>query len=504
MRKYPTSLQDFEGIINDGYVYVDKTMYIHKMSESGKYYFLSRPRRFGKSMMTTTMQALYKGKKHLFEGLYIYDKWDWETTYPTIRISFADIDFETKGITEALKNTIKEEAAKFGHDLKQTELASMFREMLQNIGSQNNRVVLLIDEYDKPINHYLGIDFNKAEENRDILKNFFSILKDADPYLRLVFITGVSKYAKVSIFSDLNNVVDLTMDHRYAGICGISEEEIAQNFPEELKEIDAAKLKQWYNGYSWDLKTWVYNPFSLIKFMDSRQYVNYWFESGTPTFLIKLLKERNQFLFHNIEVNQLQLASYDLKNLNTIALMFQTGYLTLNTYDEVSDTYMLKFPNMEVEKSFNEMLLDDYANTNDDQSGSSIVANLRRAFVEGNLDKVKDLLNAIYKTIPYTLWEKHHEAYFHSILHLTFSLLSFQIKSEVMLSDARVDSIVEIADKVYCIEVKLDGSAAKAIDQIIEKGYTTQYKNSGKKIIAIGVNFSRKEKQISEFLHRDL
>jgi hypothetical protein len=279
MRKYPVGLQDFEGIIEGGYVYVDKTKYIYNLFEGGKYYFLSRPRRFGKSMLTTTMQALSEGKKHLFDGLYIADKWDWEATYPVLRISFADMNFEKKGLELAIRDSLLEFASKFDIAIEDTEIASIFRALIKKLSEAHGKVVVLIDEYDKPIIHYLGVDTPKAIENRNIMKNFYSILKEADPYLKLVFITGISKFTKVSIFSDLNNLADITIDHRYAGICGISQEELESNFVEELKVQDKAKIKEWYNGYTWDIKTWVYNPFSLINFFSSGEYRNYWFDS---------------------------------------------------------------------------------------------------------------------------------------------------------------------------------------------------------------------------------
>jgi hypothetical protein len=501
MRKYPTSLQDFEGIIKEGYVYVDKTEYIHKMTSQGKYFFLSRPRRFGKSMLTTTIQALFEGKKDLFKGLYIQDKWDWDTTNPVIRLSFAEIGYEGKGLKSALLDRLKEFAQTFEIQIDDEDLSSYFRLLIKGIAEKHGHLVLLIDEYDKPINHYLGKDEDLAVKNRDIMKSFYSVLKDADQYLRLLFITGVSKFAKVSIFSDLNNLQDLTFNDSFSGVCGITEHEMLSNFNEELAILDKSDIKKWYNGYTWDLKVWVYNPFSLINYFNEQKFKIFWFESGTPTFLINLLKDRVLYNFTDIEVNLLQLSSFDITNIDTVTLMYQTGYLTFADYDEISMTYFLKFPNMEVERSFNELLLHAYTVEENTNTSISLVSKLRRALVDGNLEMVPDYLNTLYKSIPYTIWEKHSESYFQAILHLTFKLLGYQVSSEVMLSDGRVDSIVEVADKVYAIEIKLDGAASSAIQQIKDKGYLEAHRLKGKKLVGVGINFSSKEKKIIEFMH---
>jgi hypothetical protein len=498
MRRYPVGLQDFEKIVTEGFIYVDKTKYIFDLTKGGGYYFLSRPRRFGKSMLTTTMQALFEGKKHLFSGLYIADKWDWQTTSPVYRISFADINFEKKGLELAIKDSLLELSKKFNIATEHSEIASLFRELIIKISSTYGKVVVLIDEYDKPIIHYLGVDTQQAIENRNIMKNFYSILKEADPYLKLVFITGISKFTKVSIFSDLNNLADITLDHRYAGICGITQEELESNFEEELKAHDKEKIKQWYNGYTWDMKTWVYNPFSLINFISSGQYQNYWFDSGTPTFLINMLKSNKQYNFVDKEATLTMLSSFDLEKIDALPLMFQTGYLTFTNYDEIGEIYTLNFPNREVERTFNEMLLNVYIENNQSIGGVVMVNKLRIALANEKLDAVKNIINALFKSLPYTLWQNENEAFFHAIMHLTFRLLGIYVQSEVITSEGRIDSIIHYSDKIYCIEIKLDKSAQEALQQINEKGYLTPYKMEGKKMIAIGINFSKEKKEIAE------
>jgi hypothetical protein len=498
MRRYPVGLQDFEKMITEGFIYVDKTKYIFELTKGGGYYFLSRPRRFGKSMLTTTMQALFEGKKHLFSDLYIGDKWDWQTTSPVYRISFADINFEKKGLELAIKDSLLELAKKFNITTEHSEVASLFREIIIKISSTFGKVVILIDEYDKPIIHYLGVDTEQAIENRNIMKNFYSILKEADPFLKLVFITGISKFTKVSIFSDLNNLADISLDHRYAGICGITQEELDTNFKEELKTQDKEKIKDWYNGYTWDMKTWVYNPFSLINFFSSSQYQNYWFDSGTPTFLINMLKSNKQYNFVDREATLTMLSSFDLERIDALPLMFQTGYLTFTQYDEIGEIYTLNFPNREVERTFNEMLLDVYIENNQSIGGVVMVNKLRIALANEKLEDVKTIINVLFKSLPYTLWQNENEAFFHAIMHLTFRLLGIYVQSEVITADGRIDSIIHFADKIYCIEVKLDKSAQEAIQQINEKCYLTPYKMEGKKMIAIGINFSKEKKEVAE------
>jgi hypothetical protein len=497
MRKYPVGLQDFEEIINGGYVYVDKTKHIYNLVETGKYYFLSRPRRFGKSMLTTTMQALFEGKKHLFSGLFVEDKWDWDTTFPVIRISFADTGFQSMGLEESIKLELEKQAEKFNISFESTFIDQMLRELLQKLSASLGKVVVLIDEYDKPIIHYLGVNTVQALENRNIMKNFYSILKDADPHLKMVFITGISKFTKVSIFSDLNNLADLTIDHRYAGICGITQEELESDFVEELKIQDKRKIKDWYNGYTWDMKTWVYNPFSLINFFSTGQYRNYWFASGTPTFLINLTKERKAFNFENYKTSISFLSSYNLENIAVVPLMFQTGYLTFCAYNEDRDTCTLDYPNLEVKRSYLELLANAYISDNENTS-VVLAAQLEEVLINENFEEVKKIINTLFKSLPYTIWQNENEAFFHAILHLTFKLLGIYVQSEVLTADGRIDSIIHFPDKIYCIEIKLDKSAQDAITQIKEKGYLNAYAAENKKLIAIGINFSKEKKQVEE------
>ncbi|MBK8626061.1 MAG: AAA family ATPase [Saprospiraceae bacterium] len=318
-RLYPLGQQDFPGIINEGRVYVDKTMHAHRLITTNKYYFLSRPRRFGKSLFVSMLETIFLGKQELFKGMYIYDKWPFEV-YPIIKISFSNIGYRTMGLLNAISTELLSIAKthQISLESKETDIGNALKELiiqLQNKYQKN--VVILIEEYDKPLIDYLDkANLHKALENRDILKSFYSVLKDADPYLKLVFITGVSKFSKVSIFSDLNNLTDLSLDLAYNEICGISQRELEDNFTEELKIYDKEKIRKWYNGYRFHTKgETVYNPYSLLSFfVKSGDYQNFWYTTGTPTFLMKMCREQHLYKFEEISINQDELGNFDIEN----------------------------------------------------------------------------------------------------------------------------------------------------------------------------------------------
>ena len=498
IQKYPVGLQDFGKIRTENFVYVDKTEFVYKMADIGGYYFLSRPRRFGKSLFISTLECLFLAKKELFKGLYIEDKWNWEQTNPIIRISFSNIDHKGLGLYQAIKAELLLIAGMYNLQLSTTTIGSMFRELIVSLSAARGKVVILIDEYDKPIVDYLGDSTETAIENRDIMKAFYSILKDADPHLKLVFITGVSKFSRVSIFSDLNNLQDLTTNQFFSSCCGITQEELEIYFEKELQVSDKDRIKEWYNGYSWDLKISVYNPFSLLNFfIQGYTFKNFWFESGTPTFLIKLSEKAHLYDFEEIEVGANALSSYDIQKLELIPLMFQTGYLTMKSHNEMSDVYVLSYPNKEVRKSYIEYLISAYSQT-DAGFGVVYVDKIRQYLERGEIDRVESILNTIFKSLPYELWQKENEHFYHAIIHLTFTLLGVYVQSEVQTSDGRMDALIRLKDYVYCIEFKLDESADTAIQQIKDKGYLKPFDHENKKLIAIGINFSKEKKKVEE------
>lgn len=503
-RHYPVGIQDFNKLRSLGYVYVDKTEYVWKMAELGGYYFLSRPRRFGKSLMVTTMEYLFKAKKDVFEGLYIYDKWDWSQTNPIIKIGFSSISHIEKGLYQAIEDTLIDTAKTYEIVLEERTISAKFKELIQKLDAKYGKVVVLIDEYDKPIIDYIEKDTAKALENRDILKSFYSILKDADPHLKLVFITGVSKFSRVSIFSDLNNLNDITLDENYSGICGITQTELEQNFPQELEAYGAEKIKQWYNGYHWKGKESVYNPFLLVNFfVKNGDFQNYWFVSGTPTFLMNLAKKEKMYDFEHIKLTQSQLDAYDIERLQIKSLMFQTGYLTIKHYDPQTRMYEMGYPNEEVRQSYLEFLANAYSDSNTD-SVQVLAVQMHQALRELNFEKVKSIFNTIFKSIPYEIWQRENEHYYHALIHLTFRLLDIYVTSQVQTADGRADAIVILESYVFAFEFKLGGSAEKALQQVKDKGYLVPYLHQGKQCIGIGLNFSKEDKKVEQMLWEEI
>ena len=354
----PIGIQSFSEIRENDFLYVDKTEIIHQLISAGKYYFLSRPRRFGKSLTLSTIKALFLGQKTLFDGLWIMDNWDWTKQHPVIHISFSSIGYKTMGLKKALNNALNSTATDLGIQLSNSTFDQKFKELIEKLSSRN-KVILLIDEYDKPIIDYLD-NLPQAKAHQKILKIFYSVIKDADPYIRFLMITGVSKFSKVSIFSELNNLEDITIDWRFAELVGLTQKELEGNFDQYLQasekrlKIDRIQLlqsiKEWYNGYSWDGEFFVYNPFSLLNFFQKSAFRNFWFATGTPTFLVNLLKERNFYNLGRTEVGQATFDSFDIENIDTYSLLFQTGYLTIKQVEPFG-LYVLDYPNREVKDS---------------------------------------------------------------------------------------------------------------------------------------------------------
>jgi hypothetical protein len=367
MRKYPIGLQDFGEIRKEGFLYIDKTQLIHSLIESGNYYFLSRPRRFGKSLLLSTIKEIFSGNKKLFEGLWIHDQWNWEQVHPVIHLQLSRLDYQKLGLYVALSMEMGAQADKFGFALEADNLKGRFEELIRK-AAVNGRVVILIDEYDKPITDYLE-DLEKVEENCSVFKSFYSVLKDADEYIRLLVLTGVSRFTRVSIFSDLNNLNDITIHRKYATITGITQQELESNFAEEITEIlqyepDLLnKLKLWYNGYAWHEEAErVYNPFSVLKYMEGRDFRNYWFQTGTPTWLVNLMKHNREFDVGNVRIGENALSNFNVEHISTVPVLFQTGYLTIKGYNANKRLYELGCPNIEVEESLTDSLLSAYRN----------------------------------------------------------------------------------------------------------------------------------------------
>ncbi|MFZ4427082.1 MAG: AAA family ATPase, partial [Saprospiraceae bacterium] len=388
-KKLPLGLQDFGGIIADGYKYVDKTRYIHEMATSGKYFFLSRPRRFGKSITVSTLHALFNGSHELFKGLWIEDKWDWNRVRPVVKLSLKDVNFEQRGLEEPLAERIAEVGTRNGIDLKATTARDKFRELILAL-SERGKVVVLVDEYDAPIVHYLGKELDTAYANRELLKGFYSVLKELDTLLELVFLTGVSKFSKTGIFSGLNNLVDLTTHPDYATMLGYTQAELEDNFSEEINAACAAlglsrdqlleEMRDWYNGYRFEENApTVYNPISVNNFFHQKKFDNFWFATGTPTFLIQILKQQGVFDLQAIGQSTLDFESFDLEDIRLFGLLYQTGYLTIQSRDEFGQ-YTLDYPNREVKNSMLAYLFEAFGGVSKG-TGVSMAIKLERAFI---------------------------------------------------------------------------------------------------------------------------
>jgi hypothetical protein len=498
MMKYPIGIQDFGGLRRDGYVYVDKTKHIHRIINSGKYYFLSRPRRFGKSLTLSTMKELYSGRADLFKGLWIEDKWDFKAMErPVIWLKFAKLDYHSKGLEAALNEEIVAIGKEFGLTLSHNNLKNNFSKLIQLVGSEDKRAVLLIDEYDKPIIDYLD-DLEQVDTNRAILKRFYSVIKDSDPYLDFVFITGVSAFSKVSIFSDLNNISDISLDRLAVDLVGITQQELESYFAEEMQEIDADLLKRWYNGYSWNGKTTLYNPFSLLSFLRSRQYHNFWYATGTPTFLIKEMKKQRYYDIGQVEASQMGLSSFNVERLNPVTVLFQTGYLTIVDNSEGFGFYTLSYPNIEVKQSLQRHLLELYLDYPLHEPGLRVLK-LKGMLERNDLAGVVTIINTLFAELPFDHWRRDDEHLFHAIVHLIFSLLGVIIQSEVHTARGRCDAIVKTDQYIYAFEFKRDGTAPAALQQIEERAYLSPYADDAREKIAVGINFSSETKQVVEW-----
>ena len=506
--KFPIGIQDFRELREGSYVYVDKTPYIHQMLAGGKYFFLSRPRRFGKSLLLSTIKELYAGSRELFEGLWIEDQWDWEHTNPVIHIKFASFKYKDNPLKEAIQEGLAPEAARLGIELAEGDFVNPLEDLIVKAHQKYGRkVALLIDEYDKPIIDYLD-DVEKAEENRDTLKWLYSIIKDSDPHLELVFVTGVSAFSKVSIFSDLNNLYNISLTDLAENLLGITQEELESSFEEPMRQAAEKnklsfeelleKVRRWYNGYSWTGENKLYNPFSLLSFLSGKRFQNFWFETGTPTFLVKEMKRQAYYNIGETSATANDLSNFDLRRLNPITALFQTGYLTITHYEPEDLLYTLDYPNVEVKHSLQEILLNEYLDY-PRQGALPRVVELRNALRKKDLNKVITIINAAFAEIPGELWKGKTEHFYHAVTHLLFSLLGTYIRSEVRSAKGRCDALVQTEDYIYTFEFKLDKSAEEALQQIREKGYLAPYADSPKEKVAVGVNFSSEERRVVEW-----
>ena len=515
MKNLTIGIQSLPEIRRKNGIYVDKTELVHKIVTSGKSYFLSRPRRFGKSLTVSTLKELFLGNKAVFEGLWIEDKWDWSKTNPVIHISFDDVDYQGHGLEKAILKELDRCAKLYGIVLEEETLKSKFKELIAALSAQFGKVVLLIDEYDKPIIDFLeSNEMAKAQAHRFVLRDFYGVLKNADASLELVFITGISKFAKVSLFSHLNNLDDITISKEYAAITGYTQTELELYFNDYLKrcenELELSReellnhMKIWYNGYSWDGVTRVYNPFGTLSFLTNRMFRNFWFSTGSPNFLIEQMRKHTQFDVENSVVDSTILEQYDIENIALVPLLFQTGYLTIKTMDVMTGEMILDYPNKEVRESMYQFLIHNLAKNPHRLNAGHAMQDLNRAFLSKDLPKVKQILNAILADLPSETFEKQREGLYHGLIHIIFSYLGMFVNSEVHSSQGRADAVVQTLTDVFIFEFKFNKTAQAAFDQIVNTKYAQKYQASGKTITGIGVNFNGERREIDDWIDQVL
>ncbi|MDM8550393.1 ATP-binding protein [Desulfobacterales bacterium HSG2] len=516
IQRLPLGDSSYESIRANECVYVDKTRHLFQMVDEGKYYFMSRPRRFGKSLTVSTLRCLFQGKKNLFDGLWIAENTEWEwKPHPVILLDFNEISHDTpENLKLSLRRTLEQIAE--AHDLPSEAplLKNQFKELILSLYQKTGMpVVILIDEYDKPLIDHLGKGekaLETAKANRDVLKYFFGVIKggDVSSVLRLVLITGVSKFSRVSIFSELNNLEDLTMTEPYADMLGYTREELGTYFRPHIRALSEKtgipetgimeKLEWYYDGYRFskrDIR--VYNPFSVLSVLKQKDFRNYWFETGTPTFLVNLLKESDYQVakIENLQLDEQIFSVYEIERLQPEALLYQAGYITIRDIED--DIFSFRYPNQEVRISFLKFLMFSYIPGNG--SDKSLFLRLSGFLKQENTDAFIEAVKAIFASIPYALETKRDEAYFHTIFYLMVCASGVNARSEIMSCKGRVDLVMEFPDKIYIIEFKCNQSAQAGIDQIREKGYADPYRQCGKKIILMGINFDSEKRNIIEW-----
>ncbi len=512
--KYPIGIQNFESLINDGYTYVDKTAHIYNLLNTGRYYFLSRPRRFGKALLISTMEAYFSGKREFFKGLAMENlETEW-TEYPILHIDLNTGKYDREEELVSLLNSILYQwEQSYGKEENEDTLSLRFKGIIQRAYEKTGKqVVILIDEYDKPLLQAIGNE-DLQTKYCSTLKAFYSVLKTQDRYIKFAFLTGVTKFGKVSIFSDLNNLRDISMQSDYSDICGISEKEIHIYFEESIQKLSSKnnltyeetceKLKDWYDGYHFEHDTeGVYNPFSLLNTFVSEKFSDYWFETGTPSFLVDLLKKTKYDLndIQREEVSSDVLNSVDSFSTNPIPMIYKSGYLTIKGYNERFGIYRLGFPNKEVEQGFVKYLMPFYTPVSENKT-VFFISNFIEELEQGKPELFMQRLQTIFANANYDV-AGEMEKYFQNCMWAIFMMMGFYTHVERHTSYGRADIVIQTKDYIYILELKLDGSAESALQQIEDKGYAAPFAMDSRKLYKIGVNFSSVTRGIEEYVIR--
>lgn len=509
---YPIGIQNFESLRKDNYFYVDKTDLVHRLVSTGRYYFLSRPRRFGKSLLISTIEAYFQGKKELFEGLAVAGlESEWKK-YPVLHLDLNTRKYDSpESLSSLLDETLIGWEQIYGRNEAEVGLERRFAGIIRRAHEKTGmRTVILVDEYDKPLLQAIGND-SLQNEFRGILKAFYGALKSEDGHIRFAMLTGVTKFGKVSVFSDLNNLEDISMDERYVNICGICEKELLDNFSDDIRELarnngqtfDEAreKLRENYDGYHfYQGCPGIYNPFSILNTLKKKQYGRYWFETGTPTYLVELLKAHKYDLYRmaHEKTTARTLDSIDASSTNPIPVIYQSGYLTIKGFIPEPRIYELGFPNREVEEGFLDFLLPYYTPVENTETGFAIwefIGDVK----SGNIDGFMERLQAFLADCPYEM-AKDIELHYQNVLFIVFRLAGLYTKVEYHTSRGRIDLVLQTTDYVYVMEFKLDGSAEEAMQQIVERQYALPFAKDPRKVFCIGVNFSSDTRNIDRWI----
>ena len=507
-RRLPIGMQTFSKLREQDCYYVDKTPYIARLLAEGTHYFLSRPRRFGKSLFLDTLKELFEGNQELFEGLSIHDGHDWSQRHPVVHLDFGRGNFSDPGLLEA--NVMEQLAAaerRTGVATEYLTAPGRFAYLLEALhGRTGTRVVVLVDEYDKPILDALE-DPEAARTNRDYLRGLYGVIKSCDAHVRFTFLTGISKFSKVNLFSQLNNLTDITLDRRYSAICGYTDRDLDTVFAPELAGLDRERVREWYNGYRWRGAEKVYNPYDALLLFDSREFKGHWFETGTPAFLVETMFDRgisSVSLDRTVSTEEL-LSAFDVDRIGTEALLFQTGYLTITGEEELGGEalFRLGYPNREVRQSLNRVLLRHLVQDATQQTANSI--RLERLLAAHDCTGLRELFHAFFASIPYEWYTNNdiarYEGYYASVFYSYFVALGYEVAVEESSSHGRLDMAVRAGGHVYLFEFKVAemASPGSALAQLQARGYADKYRARGEPIHLIGVEFSRDTRNVTAF-----
>ena len=510
-KKFPIGLSTLEKIRTGNFYYVDKTYLVEQLVKKGQYYFLSRPRRFGKSLLLDTIKQAFLGKKEIFKGLYLEHHWNWDQQYPVIHIAFTSnqVSDTATTLTQKIVDLLQTIATEYGVTLRGELYSSQFSFLIQDIAQQHpqKKVIILVDEYDKPILDEI-LDPAITTKNRDILRGFYSVIKEHDDKIQFSFLTGVSKFSKTGVFSGLNNVDDITYDQQYGTICGYTQAELEEIFHDCLEPKDLPKIKQWYNGYYFLGDEGVYNPFSILNYLaKGKIFSNYWFASGTPTFLVELFKQRKFYLpqMEYIEIFEDEVQGFDIDRLPLLPLLLQTGYLTIAGVKQQGfrRKYILTYPNLEVRMSLNDILSKMWVT---DEVKNDTSEGINQALVHHQFERIKDVLTSLFASIPHDWYRnndiQHYEGFYCATVYTYLMGLGYQAIAEDVTSQGQIDITVILDDRIVILEFKLStkADAQSAVQQIKDRRYADKYRARQKPIYLVGLSFDPEQRAVSECL----